>query len=445
MLEITDVEKRYGNTVALRGLSLSVPAGAVFGIAGPDGAGKSTLIRLLAGEETEDAGAIELDGVPWPAERRRQATAVVHQEPQLFPNLTVLENLHFGLTLTGFGRPRLQGKELEVLEELGLSSVADRELSSCPLVVWQLTEIGRALLSEARLFLFDEPNSALSEEESDLLFTQLRRLTANPNHIVIMVSHRLGDLTALSKQVAVIREGICTETLSGTQVTEHTLARALVVGIPRAEVERVRRAVTEVDGRDEEVAALVDWESRAGSFTGITLTISVGQVIAIMGVEGSGGRELVRSLAGFEQGRGTYEFLGRRADAQRGIAYMPASRRDSLFANFTIRANMASRLGTPEIAGRSGLLAMSRVEELSERLSARFRVVASSTRQGVTTLSGGNQQKVALAGTMATRPRLLAVEEPTRGVDIGTKLENLSNAQGVREGRERRRDLLHRG
>src|SRR5262245_55055037 len=107
MLQITDVEKHYGNTVALRGLSLSVPAGAVFGIAGPNGAGKSTLIRLLAGEETEDAGAIQLDGAPWTGDQRRQATAVVHQEPQLFPNLTVLENLHFGLTLAGLGRPRL--------------------------------------------------------------------------------------------------------------------------------------------------------------------------------------------------------------------------------------------------------------------------------------------------------------------------------------------------
>jgi ABC-type sugar transport system ATPase subunit len=238
-----------------------------------------------------------------------------------------------------------------------------------------------------------------------------------------MVSHRLGDLTALSKQVAVIREGMCTEVLSGGGVTEHALARALVVGIPRADVERKRREATEVDGRPETIATLVDWESRAGSFAGVTISIPVGQVVAIMGVEGSGGRELVRSLAGFEQGRGTYEFLGRRAPGQRGIAYMPASRRDSLFANFSIRANMGSRLGTPEIAGRTGLLAMNRIEELSERLAARFRVVASSTKQGVTQLSGGNQQKVALAGTMATRPRLLAVEEPTRGVDIGTKLE----------------------
>lgn len=423
MLQITDIEKHYGNTVALRSLRLTVPAGAVFGIAGPNGAGKSTLIRILAGEETEDAGTIELDGAPWTSEQRQLATAVVHQEPQLFPNLTVLQNLHFGLSLTGLRLPRLQPKETEVLEELGLSAFANRELSSCPLVVWQLTEIGRALLREARLFLFDEPNSALGEEESDLLFAQLRRLTENPNHVVIMVSHRLGDLTELSQQVAVIREGLCTEVLSGTEVTEHALARALVVGITTAAVERGRPTVTAADGQGAAIATMRDWESRAGAFSGVNLTIPVGQVVAIMGVEGSGGRELVRSLAGFEQGRGEYEFLGRHAVGQRGIAYMPASRRDSLFANFSIRANMGSRLGTPEIAGRSGLLAMGRLGELSQQLAERFRVVSSSTKQSVTTLSGGNQQKVALAGTMATRPRLLAVEEPTRGVDIGTKAE----------------------
>src|SRR5262249_8334304 len=161
-------------------------------------------------------------------------------------------------------------------------------------------------LREARLFLFDEPNSALSEEESEHLFTQLRRLTSNPNHFVIMVSHRLGDLTALSKQVAVIREGVCTEILSGAGVTEHALARALVVGIPRADVERARRAATESAGTDQPVITLADWSGRGGAFTAVDMTIPVGQVVAIMGVEGSGGRELVRSLAGFEQGRGTY-------------------------------------------------------------------------------------------------------------------------------------------
>jgi ABC-type sugar transport system ATPase subunit len=424
MLEIRDIQKRYGTTVALRGLDLTIPSGAVFGIAGPNGAGKSTFIRILAGEEIEDAGSVVLDGAPWSAVDRQAGTAVVHQEPQLFPNLTVLQNLHFGLSPSGFRRPRLTPRETEVLEELELTPFAHRELSSCPLVVWQLTEIGRALLREARLFLFDEPNSALSEEESDRLFGQLGRLTENPSHIVIMVSHRLGDLTELSHRVAVIREGVCSELLTGPEVTEHAIARALVVGLERTGVERAKRPAAASDGAaGGPIAKLGAWESRLGTFTGVDLTLPPGQVVAIMGVEGSGGRELVRSLAGLEPGRGEYEFLGRHAVGQPGIAYMPASRRDSLFANFSIRANLGSRLGAPDIADRTGLLAIGRLNALAQQLADRYRVVASSTRQGVSTLSGGNQQKVALAGTMATKPRLLAVEEPTRGVDIGTKAE----------------------
>jgi ABC-type sugar transport system ATPase subunit len=434
MLAIQAIEKQYGTTVALRGLDLVVPAGRVFGIAGPNGAGKSTLIRILAGEETEDAGSIVLDGSVWSQAERQVDTAVVHQEPQLFPNLTVLQNLHFGRTLRGFGSPRVSGREREIITELDLEPFAGRELGSCPLVVWQLTEIGRALLREARLFLFDEPNSALSDEESDLLFAQLRRLASRADRHVIMVSHRLGDLTELSGQVAVVREGRCTEVLTGTDVTEHALARALVVGVATSGIEREQRA-GEGDQLRVPIARLADWESRSGSFRDVNLTLFPGQVVAIMGVEGSGGRELVRSLAGLEPARGGYELLGQHAIASGGIAYMPAARRDSLFGNFSIRANLGVRLGRPEIAGRSGLLAVHRLDAMSRGLVDRFRIVAASTGQGVATLSGGNQQKVALAGTLASRPRLLAVEEPTRGVDIGTKAEIYRTLRAfVREG-----------
>ena len=425
MLEIQNLHKRYGQTVALNGLALTIPADGVFGIAGPNGAGKSTLIRILAGEETEDGGEITVDGKVWDKAERQWAVAVVHQEPQLFPNLTVIQNLHFGLALTGMRLPAVSAREREILDELEISPFADRELASCPLVIWQLTEIGRALLRDARLFLFDEPNSALDQEESDRLFAQLRRLTENPNHTVVMVSHRLADLTEHCSQVAVIREGVCTELLTGRDVTEHAIAHALVVGIDRnALPAAVRSREAEAEQATEVIARLRGWTSRARAFSGIDLDLRPGQIVAILGVEGSGGRELVRSLAGLERASGTFELPGGISGrSRRSVAYMPASRRNSLFFNFSIKANMGSRLGWPDIANRIGLLSLTRMRTLSEDLRQRFRVLTSSVNEPPSSLSGGNQQKIALAATMATRPKLLAMEEPTRGVDIGTKAE----------------------
>lgn len=425
MLEIQNLSKRYGRTVALNGLALAIPAGGVFGIAGPNGAGKSTLIRMLAGEEAEDAGQITLDGRPWGVAERHWAVAVVHQEPQLFPNLTVLQNLHFGLALTGMRLPAVTAREHEILSELDLAPFMDRELGACPLVVWQLTEIGRALLREARLFLFDEPNSALNEDESDPLFAQLRRLTENPNHIVAMVSHRLADLTEHCSQVAVIREGVCTELLTGGDVSEHAIARALVVGTAgTARATETDAGRTGPERASEVLGRLRGWESRTSAFAGIDLDLRPGQIVAVLGVEGSGGRELVRSLAGLESARGTFELSGGVPGRGAGrVAYMPASRRHSLFFNYSIKANMGSRLGRPDIANRLGLLSLGRLRALSEDLRERFQVLTPSVQQPLSSLSGGNQQKVALAATVATRPRLLAIEEPTRGVDIGTKAE----------------------
>jgi ABC-type sugar transport system ATPase subunit len=425
MLEISDLSKRYGQTVALDRLALAIPADGVFGIAGPNGAGKTTLIRILAGEEAEDGGQIALGGVPWGVVERQWAVAVVHQEPQLFPNLTVLQNLHFGLALTGMRLPAVNAREREILAQLDLEPFAHRELVDCPLVVWQLTEIGRALLREARLFLFDEPNSALDEEESGRLFTQLRRLTEDPNHIVAMVSHRLADLTEHCNRVAVIREGACTELLTGADVSEHAIARALVVGSARIAHHKEAASTLAAGGEPADaVARLRGWTSRTAAFAGINLDLRPGQVVGVLGVEGSGGRELVRSLAGLEAADGRLELpWAEPGHGAERVAYMPASRRHSLFFNFSIKANMGSRLGRPDIANRVGFLSLDGLRAISEDLRRRFQVLTPSTQNAPGSLSGGNQQKVALAATMATRPRLLAVEEPTRGVDIGTKAE----------------------
>src|SRR6266849_4046523 len=164
LLELRALRKRYGETQALDGLDLTATSGEILAVAGPNGAGKSTMIRILAGETTVDAGQILIDGQPWSAGERRHQIAVVHQEPQLFPTMTVAENLLVGREGRRMARPRARGPEARVLGDLRLTAYAHTPLDACSLVTRQLTEIGRALIHDARVFLFDEPNSALTEE-----------------------------------------------------------------------------------------------------------------------------------------------------------------------------------------------------------------------------------------------------------------------------------------
>jgi len=424
-LEVRGVRKRYGETQALRGLGLTARAGEVLGIAGPNGAGKSTLVRILGGEETPDDGEILLDGVPWPLADRRGSVAVVHQEPQLFPNLTVAENLLLKRGSGGPLRPRATGQERQVLSELNLQRVADRPLESCSLVVWQLTEIARALLRDARLFLFDEPNSALTDQESEQLFGHILRMREQTNRIVILVSHRLRELVHYSDRVAVVREGECGAMLAGSSLTEDRLARELVVGQEPGTSETIKPGGQDRQGGDEVLLRLAGWTHRLRRFRDVEVVLHPGEILTVMGVEGSGARELLQSVAGLEPAHGVREVAGRREAEAIGalLAYVPADRRAGLFPNFSIAANLTARLGIPAIASRFGRLLTSRLYALGRQLIAQFQIKARSPGQPVGTLSGGNQQKVAVGSASAKKPRLVVIEEPTRGVDLGTKAE----------------------
>jgi ABC-type sugar transport system ATPase subunit len=194
-IRIRNVAKRYGSTVALDGIELDIRPGEVLGIAGPNGAGKSTLIRIIAGEEWPDSGTLTFDGRPWFPSVDWREVAVVHQEPQLFPNLTVAENVLVGREGTRTARPRLGLADAGVMQALGIARLKDRLLDDCTLATQQRTEIARAVAREARVFLFDEPNSALTDEESDELFREMHKL-AGEGRIVLLVTHRLGDLVA---------------------------------------------------------------------------------------------------------------------------------------------------------------------------------------------------------------------------------------------------------
>jgi ABC-type sugar transport system ATPase subunit len=459
-LVLRDVQKSYGDTKALAGLSLEAYGGQILGVAGPNGAGKSTLVKVLAGETDHDSGEISFRSAAGNGATGRPTASVVHQETSLFPNLTVAENVCLARTAPGWGYPKAGPREREVLAEMRLGPYAERTVAQCSLVVRQLTEIARALLvGDADVFLFDEPNSALTAEESQLLFHRIERLR-DEGRVVLLVSHRLSDLVEYCDSVVVIRDGTVAETLSGEDLTEVRIARELVVGIEvsRQGVDERPAPVATVSpggaasstgaapalgpagaastvcpagvaspaGPDDPRAFQIkDWTHAAGRFTDVNFVAPRGRITALVGVEGSGARELLRSLAGLEPAAGRIcdTGAGGAAVSPRNTEYMPAERQVSLFSNLNVGENLVARLGAPQIANRWGFLRRSAAAELERELADRFRVRGPGLGASIRALSGGNQQKVAIAGALAKSPALLALEEPTRGVDVGSTAE----------------------
>lgn len=448
-LRIDGLRKRYGETRALDGLSVGAKAGEVLGVAGPNGAGKSTLVRVLAGEDVQDAGELELAGEPWALARRRSEVAVVHQEPQLFPTLTVAENLVVGVESTRFSRPRTAQAQRDLLDSLGIAHLLRTPVEECSLVSQQLVEIARAVLRDANVFLFDEPNSALTVEESARLFDHIRELRAQARCIVMLVTHRLGDLVELCDRVAVVRDGRVAGVLSGSELTTANLGQGIAgtwtadpshafqnaagaasaSSAPPRDLHRRYLAEGSLEGAPALLRAS-DWsDAKGSSFAEVELEVRAGEALMITGQEASGGRELVRSLAGLYRAHGQLEVDGARSapGRRKAVGYVPANRATALFQNFSVAANLAGRLGRGEIASSFGFLRVSRVVERSDELVRRLSVRTASSRISITSLSGGNQQKISVGAALAAGPRILLVEEPTRGVDVATKQEIYSS------------------
>ena len=420
-LQIRNLRKWYGDTRALEGLDIEARPGEILGIAGPNGAGKSTLIKILAGEVGEDGGEISLDGSAWSTRVDRDRVAVVHQEPQLFPNLTVGENLMVGREGTRALRRELNDQEKSLMTDLAILEYHDRPLELVQLAVQQRTEIGRALAREARVFLFDEPNSALTPEESDDLFRRMHAL-ADAGRVVLLVSHRIAELAKHADRVALILDGQCTTILEGAAVTQEGIASGLVVG--QATREPLEQVAVHLGGDAATAVELSDWKHRRAAFTGVDLHVRMGEIVAFVGVEGSGARELVHSIAGFERGAGQIGIGGRNgaASVASHTSLVSPDRQSSLFTNLSIGDNMVSRLGD-EITSRGGTLHRGRMSSIAHNLRDQFQVKAHSVSLPIRSLSGGNQQKVAIAAAIAKRPEVLVLEEPTRGVDVGSKRE----------------------
>ncbi|MFI9273645.1 sugar ABC transporter ATP-binding protein [Kitasatospora sp. NPDC052896] len=423
--------KRFGAVRALDGVSLEFPAGQVTALMGENGAGKSTLLKILTGDHQPSEGAVLLDGVelalPTPAHARAAGIRIIPQEPEIIPHVSVAENVYAGALPHRSGR-RLDRAELRRriaadLDRLGFDRVLDPDLLGSQLTPAQrqLVEIMRALTGEARVIAFDEPTSSLSEQEVAALFALIRRLRAD-GVAVVYVSHRMQEIFQLADRIAVLRDGSVAGVLAAAEADEADLVRLMVGRDLSAMFVRQQVATDRVvlDVRDVST----------DDVTGVSLRIRAGEVVGLAGLIGAGRSELALALAGDRPIRSGEVLLdgqklghgGPGAAIRAGLGLAPEERKaQALFLHRSIRENTS--LVVLDRLRRRRFVRRSAERELAQEYADRLRVRTPSIEHEVRKLSGGNQQKVVLARWLARRPKVLILDEPTRGIDVGAKAE----------------------
>ncbi|SFT84224.1 rhamnose transport system ATP-binding protein [Geodermatophilus amargosae] len=430
VLALEDVGKSFGAVAALRGAQLELRAGEAHALVGENGAGKSTLVKVLAGVHGPDTGRVLLDGQPVtladPAAARAAGIAVIYQEPTLFPDLSVAENIFMGR------QPLLSGRRIDrrglaercraLFERLGVALDPDRPARGLSIADQQMVEIAKALSFDARVLVMDEPTAALSGVEVERLFAVARSLRAS-GAAVLFISHRFDEVFDLCDRITVMRDGQWVSTdlardLTVDQVVRRMVGREVSSLFPKTEVEP-GEVVLEVRGL-----------TRRGVFSDVSFDVRAGEIVALAGLVGAGRSEIVRAVFGIDPyDAGSVRVSGKAlkkgdpaAAMAAGIALVPEDRRQQgLVMELSVERN-ATLTRRWELA-KGGLLSSRTERAEAAEWSKRLQVKAGKLSDPVSTLSGGNQQKVVLAKWLSTEPTVLIVDEPTRGIDVGTKSE----------------------
>jgi rhamnose transport system ATP-binding protein len=431
LLKLAGVSKSFGAVQALRGVDLELLPGEVHALVGENGAGKSTLIKIVTGAHAPDSGTLVIGGLAVtradPLLTRRLGVAPIYQQPALFPDLSVAENLAFGFEPPGAWRridwPERRRRAAELLQRVGAVIDPDAEAGSLRMAEQQLVEIARALAAQARVLLMDEPTAALAETEAERLFALIAELRAQ-GKAILYVSHRLPEVLRIADRVTVLRDGALVETRRADALHEAELIR-LMVGrelqavFPKREVAR--------SGVVLEARSLA---SQAAGVSAATFALTRGEILGFAGLVGSGRSELARVLFGLDPadsgelriGGDTVHVESPRHAIALGLAYVPEDRRrHGVIPEMSVAAN-ATLAVLGEIS-RGPLLDEVAEREVAQGFVERFAIKTPSLDAPVANLSGGNQQKVALARWLATKPKVLILDEPTQGVDVSAKAE----------------------
>ncbi|MGD9854980.1 MAG: sugar ABC transporter ATP-binding protein [Planctomycetaceae bacterium] len=431
LIRVSQLSKTYGGVHALAGVSLDIRAGEVHALCGENGAGKSTLIKILSGVVQPDSGEVLVDGQPLPLgsvhATEGRGVSVVHQESTVFPDLDAVDNLFVGRELRRccgllLDRAAMRRQTHELLARLGEPIDPARPVGELPIAQRQMVAMARALSRRCRLLILDEPTASLSARETQVLL-QLVRQFRRQGVSVLYVSHRLEEVFQVADRVTVLRDGRLVETREILAIDSDELIRMMV-----------GREAAELVGRHEhpgtigEIVLRVEGLTRAGVFRDVSFHVRAGEVVGLAGLVGAGRSEVARALFGIDPyDSGTITVADQRlprgsvaAAMAHGLALVPEDRQhEGLVLPMPVGANLS--LSVLASLTRGGLISRRRERQLVQQQIQDLSIRTAGMGAAAETLSGGNQQKLVLGKWLASRPRVLILDEPTRGVDIGAK------------------------
>ncbi len=430
LIELVGISKSYGGVHAVEDVSFGIHPSTIHALVGENGAGKSTLVKVLTGVIQPEGGELLVDGEPQrladPQSAHRLGIVAMYQEPTVFQDLTVAENVFAGRhprrAIGTVDWRAMRTEASRILRELGADFAPDTPVRGLGVADRQLLEIARALTSSARLLIMDEPTAALSPHEVDKLFATVRRLRER-GVAVVFISHRLEEVDAIADTVTVLRDG------------RHIATRP-AAGLSQAEIIRlmVGRSLDALFPKEESEVGDVVLRARGlthrGVFSNVSFDLHRGEIVGLAGFVGAGRTEVARSIFGIDRldagelwiDGSRFRPRSPRAALRRGLAYLPEDRlQQGLVQPMSIAVN-ASMAVLPRLTP-GGILRPRRERSLARRFMEQLSIRATSPAQIVRSLSGGNQQKVVLSKWLAAEPGILILDEPTHGVDVGTKAD----------------------
>ena len=432
LLDVQGLRKSFGGTPVLTRVDLALLAGEVHVLLGENGAGKSTLTKILSGVHSPDAGKILLAGRPVtfrnPAEAQNAGIALMHQEPQFFPELTIAENIFLGRQptrgpLKAVDWNTMNRQAAALLDDLGVSLDPKRRMQGLSVASQQMVEMARALSLDARVLIMDEPTAALTPGEVADLFRIMRQVKAK-GAAVVFISHRLEEVFEIGDRITVLRDGAMVGTVLPRETDRDEIIR-LMVG---REITTLYEKTGVPAG---EVRLQVEDLTLPGRFSAVSFTVRSGEIVGLAGLVGAGRTEVAESIFGIRLGvRGTVRVGGEivtirspQKALKAGLAYVPEDRQRH---GLLLPVSIAQNITLPQLRrfARRGWMQSKRERTAAHDITSKLHLrAARDMNQPVGELSGGNQQKVSLAKWLLTQPRVLILDEPTRGIDIGAKAE----------------------
>ena len=431
MIEMTGITKAFSGNVVLRDVEFSLADGEIHALMGENGAGKSTMMKILTGIYTRDAGEVKVDGVPVhfqsPKEAENLGISVIHQELNILPHLSVAENLFLGkektIGRTGILKTRQMNKEAtEILAKLGLHIDVRQPAGTLSVGKQQIIEIAKAINSNAKYIVMDEPTAALTDREIETLFVTIRELKAKGISFVY-ISHRMEEIFAICDRITILRDG---EYVGVREIAKTTFDEIVQMMVGRELGERFPTRNCAIGDVQLEVKNLTN----KGTFEDINFSLRKGEVLAVAGLMGAGRTEVAQTIFGYRpKTSGEMLINGEKVSItnpiqamKQGIAFVTEDRKtEGLVLDFSIKDNMT--LTSLQSISKAGVIQTKKEYEETAKYIEQLKVRCAGAEQSVGSLSGGNQQKVVIAKWLRTKPDVLILDEPTRGVDIGAKKE----------------------